>query len=86
MNNRLKIIENTGLAGCSCKEEAKLASEGWERRYVADQRAAREAEENYSTLGYEVLLMKPDVDTLREECSGCRVTIEDYRIVFTRKK
>lgn len=86
MTDRLKVLDLHGVTGWSCKDEAQLIADGWERRYVADPRAAKEAEENYRQLGFEVMLVPPDPETLRDECSDCKVVIGDYRIVFTRKK
>jgi len=86
MTDRLKVLDQESVSGCTCRDEAKIVSDGWERRYVADPRAAKEAEENYTTLGYEVMLVPPDPESLKEECSGCKVVIGDYRIVFTRRK
>ncbi len=86
MTDRLKVLEQVGVSGCTCKDEAKILAEGWERRYVADPRAAKEAEENYAQLGFDVLLVPPDPESLKEECSGCKVVVGDYRIVFTRRR
>ncbi len=88
MSHPLHILDNdaSDQSGCVCQDEARLRSEGWERRYLADPRAAREAEENYTALGYEVLLVAPDPESLREECSGCKVVMEQYRVVFTRRQ
>lgn len=86
MKDPLKILYPSGVSGCTCKAEAQLTADGWERRYVADLRAAKEAEENYRQLGFEVKLVPPDPESLRDECSDCKVVIGDYRIVFTRRK
>jgi hypothetical protein len=86
MTDRLKVLDSQGVSGCTRKDEAQLIADGWERRYVADPRAAKEAEENYRQLGFEVKLVPPDPESLRDECSDCKAVIGDYRIVFTRRR
>jgi hypothetical protein len=86
LNDPLKILDPSGISGCTCKDEAQLTADGWERRYVADQRAAVEAETNYRQLGFEVKLVPLDPESLRDECSDCKAVIGDYRIVFTRRR
>ncbi|MCC7431219.1 hypothetical protein IT568_10275 [bacterium] len=72
--------------GCKTPPNQKLIAEGWELRYLADARMCREAVDTYTQLGYEVVLEAFQTDLLREECSGCKSSLEQFKVVYTRKK
>lgn len=72
--------------GCVIPPDAKLLADGWERRFIADARMAKDASETYRDLGYEVRLEAVPAEALKEECSGCKVLFAQFRAVYTRKK
>lgn len=76
---------NTYL-GCTLPPDPKLLAKGWERRFIADPRMAREAVDSYGELGYEVRLEPISLDGLKDECSGCKAMLQRFSAVYTRKK
>jgi len=67
--------------------DESLLADGWRRRYLADRVRANEAREMYSSLGFDVLLRKPQPSHVRSECDGCRqVACSEYFIVYTRRR
>ncbi len=79
-------IEHEGFWGCTLPPDAKLIAEGWERRFIADERMARDAIATYSELGYEVRLEAVNTGSLPEECGGCKSRFAQFSAVYTRKK
>jgi hypothetical protein len=73
------------FGGCSAPPNPKLIAEGWERRFVADARMAREAKDTYAQLGYEVKLESLVTSYLKEECTGCHILLKDFSVVYTRR-
>ncbi|MFQ5637695.1 MAG: hypothetical protein ACE5IR_06830 [bacterium] len=71
--------------GCALPADTKLIAAGWEKRFLADTRMAKEAVENYGQLGFEVKLAPIKTETLDEECSGCKKLLDRFRMVYTRK-
>lgn len=71
---------------CTSPPDPELVAQGWERRFIADARMTRDALETYSELGYEVRLEPIDVEGLKDECTGCKVLLEKFSVVYTRKK
>ncbi|MFQ5751153.1 MAG: hypothetical protein ACE5HI_04085 [bacterium] len=84
-NNRCQSKGGT-LIGCTIPPDAKLLAAGWERRFIADARMARDAVDSYSELGYEVRLEPVNADELKDECSGCKALFRQFKAVYTRKK
>lgn len=39
----------------------------------------------YRELGFDVRLERPGAEDLREECSDCRLALELFRIIYTRR-
>jgi hypothetical protein len=72
--------------GCTLPPNPNLLAEGWERRFIADARMARDAVEMYRELGYEVRLEPVTADELKDECSGCKALIQQFKVVYTKKK
>lgn len=72
--------------GCTLPADPQLLADGWQRRFIADARMAREAEDSYTELGYEVRLEPISLDGLKDECSGCKAVLERFNAVYTRKK
>jgi hypothetical protein len=79
-------IEHAGSRGCTLPPDAKLLAEGWQRRFIADERMAREAIDTYSELGYEVRLEAVNTSGLSEECGGCQSLFKHFCAIYTRKK
>ena len=67
--------------------DPKLVAEGWERRFMADADRAKEAEELYESLGFEVLTEAVKPTELSDLCSDCQLVVCRYYVtVYTRKK
>jgi hypothetical protein len=65
--------------------ERALTAEGWTRRFMAVGPRAEEAVALYRQLGFEVLLDLPTAEELREECGDCRLALDLFRVLYTRK-
>ena len=65
--------------------DAALAAQGWTRRYMTAGPRALEGAALYRELGFEVRLEHPNSDELREECDDCRLALELFRVLYTRK-
>ncbi len=64
-----------------------LLEQGWERRFIADARRAREAMDLYRELGYEVRVEPVEPEELGSECEDCRLfSLLGWRTIYTRKK
>jgi len=72
--------------GCTLPPDPKLAAEGWELRFIADTRMARDAVDTYREVGYEVRLVALKADDLKDECSGCKAIFQQFKALYTRKK
>ncbi len=77
---------NSDFLGCTAPPDPALIENGWELRFIADARMAREAVHNYGELGFEVKLEPLAVKELRDECSACKSMLEQFRAVYTRKR
>lgn len=84
INNSKSDREN--LLRCTLQPNPKLIAEGWEQRFIADARMAREAVDTYSELGFEVRLEPFNTDELNGECNGCKTLFKNFSVVYTRKK
>ncbi len=73
------------LAAESLTEAAELAAAGWERRFMAAGPRIEESVALYRALGYEVRLARPSAVELREECGDCRMALELFRVLYTRR-
>ncbi len=63
-----------------------LAAEGWQRRYLADESRAKEAEETYRAAGFEVLLHRLKPDDFGDKCVDCAASVcASYVVVYTRR-
>jgi len=78
--------DDGGFLGCALPEDASLLKQGWEKRFMADSRMAREAVETYGALGYEVKLEPLNEAAMKDECSGCKAILRQFSVVYTRKK
>lgn len=66
------------------ERDAALASEGWERRFVASPPRLQEAIELYESLGLEVHSDPVTDEELAEECRGCVLAATLFRVLYTR--
>ena len=79
--------------GENSKREDELITEGWTRRFVANEPRLSEALELYRSMGHEVHVEplprvdRDSTDTESEECRACFDGFEDqYKIIYTRPK
>ncbi len=89
-NSSLHILkschnENGNYLGCTIPPDPQLIADGWERRFIADARMARDASDSYRELGYEVRLEPVDAEGLKDECAGCKALFAKFHAVYTRK-
>jgi len=89
-NNPLNMLntcsdKGDNALGCTLPPDPQLVAEGWERRFVADARMARDATDSYRELGYEVKLLPVDAESLKDECAGCKALFAQFHAVYTRK-
>jgi len=68
------------------RKDEELAREGWIRRFVGGPPRLVEIREEYEALGHEVRLETLSPEELAEECGDCRLALELFRVVFTRRK
>ncbi|MCC7362209.1 MAG: hypothetical protein IT317_22180 [Anaerolineales bacterium] len=66
---------------------ARLAAEGWQRRFVADGARLAEYVELYTSLGFEVLQETIEPEEIGPECADCRLVIcRQYVTLYTRPR
>ncbi len=58
----------------------------WSCRFIGGPPRLLEMKELYESLGYEVRLERLSEAQLAEECQGCRLALELFRAVYTRRK
>ena len=64
-----------------------LLAEGWERRFTADARRAKEAVELYESLGFEVLARPLRPTELGDDCDACKLVVAfHFQTIYTRRK
>ena len=78
--------DSDSFVGCSLPPDPELITQGWELRFIADVRMARDAIDTYSELGYEVRLEPVNTDDLKDECNGCKAIFQQFKVLYTRKK
>ncbi len=68
--------------------DPRLVAEGWERRFMADPQRAREAEEMFTAMGFEVRLEPVRRDEFAAACRDCALSAEclNYVTVYVRKR
>lgn len=75
------------LSESELEPDPALVAEGWERRFIADARQAREAIELYTELGYEVRAEPVHAEEMGDDCEDCQVLILlQFQTIYTRKK
>jgi len=67
------------------RRDAELAGEGWERRFIGSPPRLGEAVELYESLGLEVLADPVTEDELSDECAGCAMALNLFRVLYTRR-
>ena len=82
MSRALPVLEYDAPVAAT---EPGPEAEGWTRRFVAGGERLVEATRLYRELQFEVRLEKPGPEDLREECGDCRLALQQYRIVYTRR-
>jgi hypothetical protein len=68
------------------QKDQELARDGWIRRFVGGPPRLLEIREVYETLGHEVRLETLSPAELAEECGDCRLALELFRVVYTRRR
>ena len=71
--------------GCTLPPDPKLEAEGWELRFIADTRMARDAVDTYHEVGYEVKLVALKADDLKDECSGCKAIFQQFKALIQER-
>ena len=67
--------------------DPELVAAGWTRRFMADGRRAKEAEELYESLGFDVLMVPVKAEELDDDCADCQVVMQlQFKDVYTRLK
>lgn len=59
--------------------------EGWTRRFMAAGDRLAESVRLYRELGFEVRLERPGPADLGEECGDCRLALDLFRIIYSRR-
>jgi hypothetical protein len=73
------------LAAEPLTDATALAAAGWERRFMAAGPRVEESVALYRALGFDVRLARPGAAELREECGDCRMALELFRVLYTRR-
>ena len=68
------------------EKDRELARSGWIRRFVGGPPRLGELRELYESLGHEVRLERLSPEELAEECRDCRLALELFRVVYTRRR
>ena len=69
------------------KPDPALVAEGWQPRFIADPRQAKEATDLYEELGFEVRAEPVPIEDMGEDCSDCQALILlQFKTIYTRKK
>lgn len=77
----------SGSATLEACVDPELVARGWEPRFVSDQRRAKEAEELYAELGFEVRAEPAGEGPLGDACRECfaAATCNPQVLVYTRR-
>jgi hypothetical protein len=77
-----RILSEEQLQG-----DPDLLAAGWERRFIADSRRAKEAEQLYRDLGFEVLTEPVSPAEIKDDCADCQLLMAlEFRTIYTRKR
>lgn len=82
--------EDLGPAsGAFIPPDPELIAAGWQRRHLADENRAQEAQELYLSMGFEVKVQKLSPQDLGPSCGSCPSSSSvcgAYVMIYTRKK
>ncbi len=65
--------------------DAELSELGWKRRFIGAPPRLAEVSELYESLGLEVFFDSVTEQELAEECAGCALALNVFRVVYTRR-
>jgi hypothetical protein len=66
--------------------DPSLVADGWERRFIADGRRAKEAVALYEELGFEVRAEPVRTDEMGDDCEDCQLLIAlAFKTIYTRR-
>lgn len=67
-------------------DPARIA-DGWQRRFIADARRAKEATELYERLGYEVCADPVKPEEVGTDCGDCQLLAAlQFKVIYTRRR
>jgi len=77
-----RILSEEQLQG-----DPDLLAAGWQRRFIADSQRAKEAEQLYRELGFEVLAEPVRPAEIKDDCADCQLLmVLEFRTIYTRKR
>lgn len=90
-DNPLPVVNSCGhnpgnQRGCTVPPDRDLLAQGWQYRFIGDERMANDAVQTYGELGHEVLLLPVNTKDLKDECEGCKILFQNFKAVYTRKQ
>lgn len=69
------------------KGDPALLAQGWVARFVADERQTKEAEELYTSLGFQFLAEAIAPEALGPRCGSCKdLVCGTYQMIYTRRE
>ena len=75
------------LSDAQLEPDPALLAEGWERRFIADGRRAKEMIDLYTELGYEVHVEPVHAEEFDDDCQDCGlIAVLKFGTIYTRKK
>ena len=78
--------DSDSYVGRTLPSDPALITQGWELRFIADVRMARDAIDAYSGLGYEARLEPVNTDDLKDEYNSYKAIFQQFKAFYTRKK
>lgn len=74
------------LAEADLRPDPELVAEGWERRFIADEKRAAEATTLYQQLGFEVCARPVRPEELGDDCEDCQLLVRlKFTTIYTRR-
>lgn len=75
------------LSEAQLRPDPELVAAGWERRFTADGRRAREMVTLYTELGFDVHLEPVKAEEFEDECEQCTLlALLEFVTIYTRPK
>ena len=78
--------DEAGLLACRPSGERELLAQGWQARFVGDERMVADAMATYGELGYEVTTLALDADGAAEVCAACALVADHFSVIYTRRR